>query len=92
MCRVIDAAKAKATQGRAGVPSDGERDAHELLRTLVRAIVSARCSGPDGPWVHSVSTKQPQLTIHPGVRAWYYSLVFNCRLARHLVLGYTCIL
>lgn len=33
--RVIDAAKAKAIQGSAGAPSEGEKDAHELLRTLV---------------------------------------------------------
>lgn len=35
--RVIDAAKAKAIQGSAGAPSEGEKDAHELLRTLVWA-------------------------------------------------------
>ncbi|CAM9831328.1 unnamed protein product [Pylaiella littoralis] len=32
--QVVVAAKAKATRGSAGAPSDGERDAHELLRTL----------------------------------------------------------
>lgn len=35
-CRVIDAAKANAIQGSAGVLSEGEKGAHELLRTLVR--------------------------------------------------------
>lgn len=34
--RLLDATKAKAIQGSAGAPSEGERDAHELLRTLVK--------------------------------------------------------
>lgn len=45
MCRVIDAAKARATQGSAGAPSDGERDAHELLRTLVRTLKVSLIAG-----------------------------------------------
>lgn len=34
--RVVEAEKAKAVKGKEGTASDGEKDAHELLRTLVR--------------------------------------------------------
>ena len=34
--RVVQAEKAKAVKGKEGAPPDGEKDAHELLRTLVR--------------------------------------------------------
>lgn len=39
MYRVVAAAKAKAIEGSNGAASDGEKEAHELLRTLVRIIV-----------------------------------------------------
>lgn len=34
--RVVQAEKAKAVKGKEGTASEGEKDAHELLRTLVR--------------------------------------------------------
>lgn len=71
VCRVVDAAKAKAIQSSAGAPSDGERDAHELLRTLVRKHASSRCSGRDRPDFRSSTILlsvpiDPQLIVHPG--------------------------
>lgn len=40
--RVVNAAKAKAIEGSSGAASEGEKDAHELLRTLV----SGHCGTP----------------------------------------------
>lgn len=36
LCRVIDTTKAKEIKGSPGAPSEAEKDAYELLRTLVR--------------------------------------------------------